>query len=77
MKRSRPELEALRQRKAPLDMAPGEFREIGHRLVDQIADRLATAAGRPGDAATNRRRSCGGCSGRSRRCRQPAPTPAA
>ena len=36
-----PEIEALRQRKAPLEMAPGEFREIGHRLVDQIADRLA------------------------------------
>jgi aromatic-L-amino-acid/L-tryptophan decarboxylase len=36
-----PELEALRQRRAPLAMAPGEFRAIGHRLVDQIADRLA------------------------------------
>jgi glutamate/tyrosine decarboxylase-like PLP-dependent enzyme len=36
-----PEIEALRQRKAPLEMLPGEFREIGHRLVDQIADRLA------------------------------------
>jgi len=36
-----PEIEALRQRKAPLEMAPGEFREIGHHLVDQIADRLA------------------------------------
>jgi len=36
-----PEVEALRRRKAPLEMQPGEFREIGHRLVDQIADRLS------------------------------------
>jgi aromatic-L-amino-acid/L-tryptophan decarboxylase len=36
-----PEVEALRQRKAPLEMEPGEFRAIGHRLVDEIADRLA------------------------------------
>jgi aromatic-L-amino-acid decarboxylase len=36
-----PELEALRQRNAPLDMQPAEFRAIGHALVDQIADRLA------------------------------------
>jgi aromatic-L-amino-acid/L-tryptophan decarboxylase len=36
-----PELEALRQRRAPLELDPREFREIGHRLVDDIADRLS------------------------------------
>jgi aromatic-L-amino-acid/L-tryptophan decarboxylase len=36
-----PELEAVRRRQAPLEMQAGEFRTIGHRLVDQIADRLA------------------------------------
>lgn len=35
------DVEALRQRKAPLAMAPDEFRAIGHRLVDEIATRLA------------------------------------
>ena len=42
-----PELEALRQRRAPLDMLPGEFRAIGHRLVDEIADRLAKVPNGP------------------------------
>ncbi|MGH9144036.1 MAG: pyridoxal phosphate-dependent decarboxylase family protein [Vicinamibacterales bacterium] len=42
-----PALESLRKRKAPLDMAPGEFRAIGHRLVDQIAERLAAVAEGP------------------------------
>ncbi len=37
----RPELEALRERTAPVAMTPGEFRDIGHRLVDLLADRLA------------------------------------
>jgi aromatic-L-amino-acid/L-tryptophan decarboxylase len=35
------EIETLRQRMAPLEMQPADFRRIGHRLVDQIADRLA------------------------------------
>ena len=41
------ELEELRQRRAPLEMPPGEFREIGHRLVDQVADRLARVPAGP------------------------------
>ena len=36
-----PQVEALRERNAPLEMQPDEFRNIGHRLVDDIADRLA------------------------------------
>src|SRR5262245_45698430 len=36
-----PELEALRQRKAPLEMSPAQFREIGHRRVERMAKRLA------------------------------------
>ena len=42
-----PELEALRRRSAPLEMQPGEFRDIGHRLVDQISDRLTKLPDRP------------------------------
>src|SRR4051795_12097681 len=34
-------LDALRVRKAALDMDGASFRQIGHRLVDQIADFLA------------------------------------
>ena len=36
-----PDIEALRERHAPLAMSPGQFREVGHRLVDRIAERLA------------------------------------
>jgi aromatic-L-amino-acid/L-tryptophan decarboxylase len=39
--RTRPEIDALRRRRAPLEMGAAEFREIGHRLVDDIAERLA------------------------------------
>ncbi len=34
-------LEALRHRRAPIAMTTDEFRSAGHRLVDQVADRLA------------------------------------
>jgi len=40
-------LDALRTRKAPLAMSPGEFRDVGHRLVDLVADRLAAVPDRP------------------------------
>lgn len=39
--------ETLRQRSAPLEMTPAEFREVGHQVVDQVADWLATLADRP------------------------------
>ena len=29
-------------RKAPIDIAPEEFRRLGHRLVDRIAEHLAS-----------------------------------
>jgi aromatic-L-amino-acid/L-tryptophan decarboxylase len=40
-------LEALRQRRAPLEMSHAEFRDIGHQLVDLVADRLAAVPGGP------------------------------
>jgi aromatic-L-amino-acid/L-tryptophan decarboxylase len=44
---TRLEADALKTRNAPLAMDSDQFRALGHRLVDQIADRLArVAAGR-------------------------------
>lgn len=37
----------LNQRQSPLEMTPGEFREVGHALVEQIADFLASLPQRP------------------------------
>ena len=36
-----------RTRHAALEMSPDEFREAGHRLVDEIAAFLASLPGRP------------------------------
>jgi glutamate/tyrosine decarboxylase-like PLP-dependent enzyme len=40
-------IEALRGRTAPLAMSQDEFRDIGHQLVDLVADRLARIPDRP------------------------------
>ena len=56
------DIEALRQRRAPLAMAADEFREIGHRLVDQIAERLAAVPRGPvarGESPAEVRRALG------------------
>ena len=71
-----PELEALRQRRAPLEMQPGEFREIGHRLVDQIADRLAKLPEGLGDARRIAGGRPAGARGGADASAVPAPTPA-
>ncbi len=37
----------LRERSAPIELTPDAFRALGHRLVDEIADFLASLADRP------------------------------
>ena len=37
-----PDVDELRERTAPLEMEPEEFRELGHNLIDQLADFLAS-----------------------------------
>ena len=44
---TRTDREALMKRRAPLEMEPDEFREVGHRLVDEIAAQLSTLKKRP------------------------------
>ncbi|MCZ6765917.1 MAG: aspartate aminotransferase family protein, partial [bacterium] len=39
--------EALRDRNAPMEMTPDVFRELGHRLVDDIAEFMASIPKRP------------------------------
>lgn len=41
------EPELRRSRDTPLDLSPEEFRRLGHRLVDRVADLLGTLAERP------------------------------
>ena len=41
------ETEDLEQRRSPLAMSSGEFRLLGHQMVDRVADFLDSLPGRP------------------------------
>jgi hypothetical protein len=49
-------IEKLRTRAAPLDMTSGQFRSLGHDLVDRIADFLASIRTHPVTRAESRRK---------------------
>ena len=58
-----PDVEELRQRIAPLEMTPEEFRELGHNLVNQLADFLASLQElpvTPGESSLQVRQAMGG-----------------
>jgi hypothetical protein len=40
-------MEKQQDRASPLDMSPDEFRKVGYRMIDQIADFLASLPERP------------------------------
>src|SRR6185436_12733114 len=40
-------LDDLRQRSTPLGISSEQFRKLGYRLIDQIADHFETLGGRP------------------------------
>ena len=41
------QLDRLKNRCAPLDMSPDEFRRVGHQVVDRIAELLGSLPDRP------------------------------
>src|SRR4026207_330846 len=52
----------LRNRKAPIEIAPEEFRRLGYQLVDRIADFLSSLPQRPvtpGESASEVRQALG------------------
>ena len=57
-----PELIHVTHRTAPIDMAPDDFRALGHQLVDAIADWLRDDADRPRHRKASRSPKSGACS---------------